>query len=88
MDIGDGTDELGEDLLDFIDRQRTMAKNVVVQFIPRAVFEHQPNQLLRHDDFVQASDMRMKELAMVVDFAGEVRVFPTRRLEDDLTKDD
>lgn len=48
------------------------------------VFQHQPNQLLRHNDFVKSGDMRVQELTMMVDFTGEVRVFSWRRLEHDL----
>lgn len=34
------------------------------------VFKHQPNQVLRHHNFVEPGDVRMDELAMVVNLAG------------------
>jgi hypothetical protein len=49
-----------------------------------AVFEHQPDQLLGHYDLVQARNVRMCELAVVVDLAREVGVVLLRRLEHDL----
>lgn len=50
----------------------------------RAVFQHQPDQALRDYDLVQARNVRMCELAMVVDLTGEVGVVLLRRLEHDL----
>jgi hypothetical protein len=49
-----------------------------------AVLEHQPDQLLGDYDLVQARNVRVCELAMVVDLAGEVGVVLLRRLEHDL----
>lgn len=31
--VGDGADELGKDLLDFVNRQRAMLEEIVVEFI-------------------------------------------------------
>jgi hypothetical protein len=50
----------------------------------RAVLEHQPDQLLGDYDLVQARNVRVCELAMVVDLAGEVGVVLLGRLEHDL----
>lgn len=49
-----------------------------------AVFQDQPDQRLGHDDLVQAGDVGMDKLAVVVDLPGEVRVVLVGRLEDDL----
>ena len=61
-----------------------MTEEIVVEFITRAVFEHQPNQLFRYDNLVESGDVRMEELAMVVNFTGQIGIFPRRRLEHDL----
>jgi hypothetical protein len=49
-----------------------------------AVLEHQPDQLFRDYNLVQARNVRMRELAVVVDLACEVGVVLLRRLEHDL----
>ncbi len=49
-----------------------------------AVFQDQPDQRLGHDNLVQAGDVRVDELAVVVDLAGEVRVVFVGGLEHDL----
>ena len=38
------------------------------------VFEDQPDQVLRHNDFVESSDMGVYKLSVMVDFAGKVRI--------------
>lgn len=68
MNICDGADELREYSLDLINGQRAMAQKVIVEFVTRTVFQHQPDQLLRHDNFIKASDVGVEELAMVMDF--------------------
>lgn len=50
----------------------------------RAVFQDQPDQLFCDYDLVQSSNVRMYELAVVVDLAGEVRIVLLGRLEHDL----
>lgn len=52
-----------------------------------AIFQDQPDQRLGHDDLVQARDVGVDELAVVVDFSGKVRVVLVSRLEDDLRKE-
>lgn len=49
-----------------------------------AVLEYQPYQLLCHYDLVQSRNMRVYELAVVVNLAGEVGVVLLRRLENNL----
>lgn len=49
-----------------------------------AVFQNQPDQGFGHYDLVQAGDMGMDELAVVVDFPGQVGVVPVGRLENHL----
>lgn len=84
MDVGDGANKLREDSLDLFNGQRTMTEEIVVEFITRAVFEHQPNQPFCYDNLIEPGDVRMEELAMMVNFTGQVGVFPRRRLEHDL----
>ena len=100
MDVGDGTDELGEDALDLGGLECARLEEVVVKFVACdasdarvvsramrrtwAVLEHQPDQLLSHYDLVQARDVRMYELAVVVDLARQVGIVLLRRLEHDL----
>lgn len=48
------------------------------------VFEHHPYHSLCYNHLVQPDNVRMQELAMVVDLAGEVRVGLAGRLEHDL----
>ena len=84
MDVGDGANELCEDPLDLFNGQRAMTEEIVVEFITRAIFEHQPNQLFCYDNLIESGDVRMEELAMVVNFTGQIGVFSRRRLENDL----
>jgi hypothetical protein len=48
------------------------------------VLEHQPDEVLRDYDLVQPRDVRVEELAMVVDLAGEVGIVLLRRLKHNL----
>lgn len=50
----------------------------------RAVLQHQPDEILRHNDLVQPRNMRVDKLAVMVYLAGEVRIVFVGRLEDDL----
>ena len=79
-----GADELGEDLLDLVRLHRPGLEQVVVELISGAVLEREPDKRLGDDDFVEAGDVGVDELAVVVDLAGEVVVFLFGRLEDDL----
>ena len=47
----------------------------------RAVLENKPDQLFRHNDFVEAGNMGVEELAVMMDLACQISVFLTRRLE-------
>jgi hypothetical protein len=91
MNVGHRTYQLGEYPFHFIDREGTVAQEVIVKLIayrrfnvssylstwlPRvalldrhtsAVFQHQPHQILSYNDFVEARDMRVKELTMMMD---------------------
>lgn len=51
-----------------------------------AILEYQPHKGFSHDDLVQAGDVGMYELSVVVDFASEVRVVLVGRFEDNLRK--
>jgi hypothetical protein len=84
VDVGNGANELGEYALDFGRLKRALCQEVVVELIARAPFKSQPDQLLGDYDFVQARDVRVGELAVVVDLAREVGVVFLRRLEYDL----
>jgi hypothetical protein len=48
------------------------------------ILQNEPDKSLRHDDFVQAGDMRMIELSVVVDFPCKIRIIFIRRFEDNL----
>lgn len=48
------------------------------------VLEHQPDEVLCDYDLVQPCDVRVEELAMVVDLAGKVGVVLLRRLKHNL----
>lgn len=48
------------------------------------VFQDQPDQGLGHYDLVQAGNMGVDKLAVVVNLPSEVRVVLVGRLEDDL----
>jgi len=61
-----------------------MLQQIVVELVAGAVLQDEPDERLGDDDFVEACDVRMDELAVVMDFAGEVGVLFSRRLEDDL----
>lgn len=50
----------------------------------RTELERQPDQVLGDYDFIEARNVRMEELTMVVDFASEVRVVFLGRFEYDL----
>lgn len=84
MDVGHGADELCEYALDFCGLEGALFQEVVVQLVAGAVLEDQPDELFCDYDLVQARNMRVDELAVVVYFAGEVGVVLFRRLEDDL----
>lgn len=47
----------------------------------RAVLENKPDQLFRHNDFVEAGNMGVEELAVMMDLASQISVFLTRRLK-------
>lgn len=70
MNVCDGANKLCEYSLDLVNGQRAMAQEVVVEFVTRAVFQHQPDQFLRHHNFVEASDVRVEELTMMMDFTS------------------
>lgn len=57
---------------------------MIVQLIAWTVLQDQPDQALGHDDLVQAGDVRVEELSVVVDLAGEVGIVLLGRLEHDL----
>lgn len=61
-----------------------MCDEVVVQLVALTELEDQPDSLLGDDDLVQAGDMRVDELTVVMDLAGEVWVVARCSLEDDL----
>lgn len=84
VDVRHGADELGEDLLHFGRLNGALVEEVVVELIAWAILEHQPDQRFGDYDLVQPCDVRVEELAMVVDLAGEVGVVLLRRLEHDL----
>jgi hypothetical protein len=84
VDIQDGANELGEDALDLGGLEGALLQEVVVELVAGAVLEDQPDQLLGDYDLVQAGDVRVDELAVVVDLAREVGVVLLGRLEDDL----
>jgi hypothetical protein len=84
VDVGHGADELGEDALDLGGLEGALLQEVVVELVAGTVLEDQPDQLLGDYDLVQARDVRVDELAVVVDLAREVGVVFLGRLEDDL----
>ncbi len=55
--------------------------------LTRTVLQDQPHQVLGDDDLVETGDVRMEELAMVVDLAGQVRVVLLGRFKYDLAVD-
>lgn len=58
-----------------------MSADVIVKFVPGAVFEDQVDIQFRDNNFVQTRDVRMDELAMPVYFFGEVVVVLARGFE-------
>lgn len=84
VDVRHGADELGEDALDLGGLEGALLQEVVVELVAGAVLEDQPDQLLGDYDLVQARDVRVDELAVVVDLAREVGVVFLGRFEDDL----
>mgnify|MGYP007135343178 CR=1 FL=1 len=84
VDVADCPNELGECFLYFFDRQSSVLQQIVVELVAGAVLQDEPDERLGDDDFVEARDVRVDKLAVVVDFAGEVGVLFSRRLEDDL----
>ena len=82
--VGYGANELREYALDLGGLEGALLQEVVVELVAGTVLEDQPDQLLGDYDLVQAGDVRVDELAVVVDFAREVGVVFLRRLEDDL----
>jgi len=61
-----------------------MGHQIVVQLIALTELEDQPDRLLGNDDLIQASNVRVNELSVMVDLAGEVWVVARGSLEDDL----
>jgi hypothetical protein len=61
-----------------------MFEQVIVQLVAGAVLKDQPYQILRDYDFVKACNVRVQELAVMVDLAREVGVLFLGRLEHDL----
>ena len=77
-----------------------MADQVIVQLVPcqqsarfyahfgafhtGAVLQDKPEQCFRHDDLIQASNVWVQELPMVVDFSSEVRIVLLGRLKHNL----
>lgn len=50
----------------------------------RAVFQYEPDQVLGDDDFVEPRNMRVDELAVMMNLAGQVGISFVGRLEDNL----
>lgn len=86
MDVRDGADQLCEDLLNLSFFHATMFEQVVIQLVASTPFQDQPYQRLGDYDFVKACNVRVEELAMVVDLASEVGVVLLGRLEHNLVK--
>ena len=84
MHITHGADQLRENLLHLPRLHPPVLQQMVVQLISGAVLQHQPYQTLRHYHLVQARDVGVQELAVVVDLAGEVGIVLLGRLEHDL----
>ena len=82
--VCDSTDKLCKDLLGLLDRERAFVAEVVVQFVALTVFQHQPYLVLGDYNFIEAGDVRVYELAMMVDFSSEVRIVFAGGLENDL----
>ena len=84
VDVCHGANELGEDALDLGGLEGALLQEIIVELVAGTVLENQPDQLLGDYDLVQARNVRMDELAVVVDLAREVGVVFLGRLEDDL----
>ena len=82
--VCDSSDKLCEYLLSSLDRKRAFITEVVVQFISLTVFQNEPYLVLGDYNFVESGDVRVYELAVVMDFASEVWIFFARGFEDDL----
>lgn len=63
-----------------------MSSSRTARGLTRAVFQNQPDQILRDYDLVQSGDVWVDELSVVVDLSGEIRVAFVGGLEDDLGK--
>ena len=87
MNVRHCADQLCEDLLHFRRFDRAAVEEMVVKFIAGAPLKNEPYHRLGDYDFVEARDVRVDELAMVVDFSCEVRVVLFGALEDDLRMD-
>lgn len=61
-----------------------MAEKVVVEFITWTVFEYKPDQLFCHYNLIETGDMRVEELAMMMNLAREIRILPWGGLEHNL----
>jgi hypothetical protein len=56
----------------------------VATFPTWTVFEYKPDQLFCHYNLIETGDMRVEELAMVMNLAWEVRILPWGGLEHNL----
>lgn len=74
VDVRDSSNKLCEDFLDFINWERTVFEEVIVELGSRAIFQDKPDEVLGDNDFVESRDVRVDELSVVVDFASEVGV--------------
>lgn len=83
VDICHSANQLREYPLDLVDRELPMLDQVVVQLVSGTIFQDQPHQRLGHYDLVQSGNVRVDELSVVVDLAGQVRVALVCRLEYD-----
>ena len=71
VDIRDGQAELPEQDPRLLLVQSALLREVVEELAPRAELGDEPDAGLGRDDLVQLRDMRMVQLAVVVDLAGE-----------------
>lgn len=60
-----------------------MFEEVVVELGSCAIFQDEPDEVLGDNDFVESRDVRVDELSVVVDFAGEVGVALVCGFQDD-----
>jgi hypothetical protein len=84
VDVGDCANELRKDLLHERWFQWTVFDQVVVQFIARTILEHEPDKRFCDNDFIQAGNVGVEELAVVMDLARKVLVILLCRFQDDL----